>query len=165
MKKSVLKANQLRLNKVGICILAVSFSPPCLVRDPHTGVNLKLRYNIGDISVQFTQSCPILCDPMDCSMPGFPVHHHLPEFAQTHVHRVGDAPTISSSVTQFASCPHLCQHQGLFQSWLFTSGGHSIAAAASVLQNTWVHRLSNPDDESVNFQGLGFFLSQMRGLN
>ena len=107
----------------------------------------------------------ILCDPMDCSMPGFPVHHHLPEFAQTHVHRVGDAPTISSSVTQFASCPHLCQHQGLFQSWLFTSGGHSIAAAASVLQNTWVHRLSNPDDESVNFQGLGFFLSQMRGLN
>ena len=108
---------------------------------------------------------PILCDPMDCSMPGFPVHHHLPEFAQTHVHRVGDAPTISSSITQFASCPHLCQHQGLFQSWLFTSGGHSIAAAASVLQNTWAHRLSNPDDESVNFQGLGFFLSQKRGLN
>ena len=108
---------------------------------------------------------PILCDPMDCSTPDFPVHHHLPEFAQTHVHRVGDAPTISSSVTPFSSCPHPCQHQGLFQSWLFTSGGHSIADAASVLQNTWVHRLGNPDDESRNFQGLGFFLSQMRGLN
>ena len=37
------------------------------------------------------QSCPTLCDPVDCSMPGFPVHHQLPELAQTHVHQVGDA--------------------------------------------------------------------------
>ena len=37
------------------------------------------------------QSCPTLCDPMNCSMPGLPVHHQLPEFTQTHVHRVGDA--------------------------------------------------------------------------
>ena len=37
-----------------------------------------------------TQLCPTLCDPMDCSMPGLPVHHHLPELTQTHVHRVGD---------------------------------------------------------------------------
>ena len=37
------------------------------------------------------QSCLILCDPMDCSTPGFPLHHQLPEFTQTHVHRVGDA--------------------------------------------------------------------------
>ena len=37
------------------------------------------------------QSCPTLCDPMDCSTPGFPVHHQLPELAQTHVHRIGDA--------------------------------------------------------------------------
>ena len=45
-------------------------------------------------SVQFssvTQSCPTLCDPMNCSMPGLPVHHQLPEFTQTHVHRVSDA--------------------------------------------------------------------------
>jgi len=45
-------------------------------------------------SVQFsstTQSCPTLCNPMDCSMPGFPVHHQLPELAQTHVHWVGDS--------------------------------------------------------------------------
>ena len=44
--------------------------------------------------VQFssvTQSCPSLCDPMDCSTPGFPVHHQLPGFTQTHVHRVNDA--------------------------------------------------------------------------
>ena len=37
------------------------------------------------------QSCPTLCDPMNCSTPGLPVHHQLPEFTQTHVHRVGDA--------------------------------------------------------------------------
>ena len=45
-------------------------------------------------SVQFssvTQSCPTLCEPVDCSTPGFPVHYLLPEFTQTHVHRVGDA--------------------------------------------------------------------------
>ena len=47
-----------------------------------------------DHSVQFSsvaQSCPTLCNPMICSMPGLPVHHHLPEFTQTHVHRVSDA--------------------------------------------------------------------------
>ena len=42
-------------------------------------------------SVQFSQSCLTLCDPMDRSMPGLPVHHQLPEFTQTHVHRFGDA--------------------------------------------------------------------------
>ena len=45
-------------------------------------------------SVQFSsvaQSCPTLCNPMNCSTPGLPVHHHLPEFTQTHVHRAGDA--------------------------------------------------------------------------
>ena len=49
-------------------------------------------------SVQFcsvTQSCPTLCDPMNCSKPGLPVHHPLPEFTQTHVHRVGDAIQLS----------------------------------------------------------------------
>ena len=38
-----------------------------------------------------TQLCPTLCDPMDSNMPGFPVHHQLPELIQTHIHRVGDA--------------------------------------------------------------------------
>ena len=47
-----------------------------------------------DHSVQFSlvaHLCPTLCNPMNCSMPGLPVHHQLPEFTQTHVHRVGDA--------------------------------------------------------------------------
>ena len=70
-------------------------------------------------SVQFSsvaQSCPTLCDPMNRSTPGLPVHHQLPEFTQTHVHRVGDAIQPShplSSPTPSASNPS--QHQGLFQ--------------------------------------------------
>ena len=51
-----------------------------------------------------TQSCPTLCDPMDCSMPGFPVHHQLLELAQTHVYQVGDAiQSILSSTIPFSS--------------------------------------------------------------
>ena len=49
---------------------------------------------IMEYSVQFSsvaQSCPTLCNPMNCSTPGLPVHHQVPEFTQTHVHRVGDA--------------------------------------------------------------------------
>ena len=69
-------------------------------------------------SVQFTQSCPTLWDPMDCSMPGLPVHHQLPELTQIHVHRVGDAiqpshPLSSPSPPTF----DLSQHQGLFK-WI-----------------------------------------------
>ena len=65
-------------------------------------------------SVQFTQSCLTLCYPMDCSMPGFPFHHQLPEFIQTHVHWVGDAiqpsyPLSSPSPPAFS----LSQHGGL----------------------------------------------------
>ena len=71
------------------------------------------------ISYQFssvTQSCPTLCDPMDCSTPGLPVHHQLPEFTQTHVHWVSDA--IQPSHTLSSPSPptfNLSQHQGLFQ--------------------------------------------------
>ena len=70
-------------------------------------------------STQFssvTQSCPTLCNPMDCSTPGFLVHYQLLEFAQTHVHRVGDGiqpshPLSSPSSPAF----NLSQHQDLFQ--------------------------------------------------
>ena len=60
-------------------------------------------------SVQFisvAQLCPTLCDPMNCSTPDLPVHHQLPEFTQTHVHRVSDAiQPSSSSVIPYSSCP------------------------------------------------------------
>ena len=58
------------------------------------------------------QSCPTLCDPMDCSMPGFDVHHQLLELAQTHIHLVGDAIQPSQSSPPALN---LFQHQGLFQ--------------------------------------------------
>ena len=71
------------------------------------------------------QSCPTLCDPMNRSRPGLPVHHQLPEFAQTYVHRVGDAiqpshPLLSPSPPAL----NLSQHQGLFQ-WV--SSSHQVA--------------------------------------
>jgi len=73
---------------------------------------------------------------MDCSTPGLPVHHQLPEFTQTHVHRVGDAiqpshPLSSPSPPTF----NLFQHQDLFMIQFFASGGQSIgvSALASVL--------------------------------
>ena len=62
------------------------------------------------------QSCPALCTPMDCSTPGFPAHHQLPELTQIHVHRVGDAIQPSHPLSS-PSPPalNLSQHQGLFQ--------------------------------------------------
>ena len=66
---------------------------------------------------------------MDCSMPGLPVHHQLPEFTHTHVHWVGDA--ISSSVIPFSSCPQSFPASGSFlMSQFFTAGGQSIGASA-----------------------------------
>ena len=68
-----------------------------------------------------TQSCLTLCDPVDCSMPGFPVHHQLPEFAQTHVHRDGDANQPSHPLSSPSSPAfNLPQHQGLYQ-WVSSS--------------------------------------------
>ena len=70
-------------------------------------------------AIQFSsvaESCPVFCDPMDCSMPGLPLHHQLPEFALTCVHQDGDAihpshPLSSASPPAFI----LSQHLGLFQ--------------------------------------------------
>ena len=72
-------------------------------------------------------SCPTLCDPMDCSSPGFPVHHQLPEFTQTHVHCIGDAIQTSSSVIPFSSCLQSFPVSRSFQmSQFFTSGGQVL---------------------------------------
>ena len=61
------------------------------------------------------QSCPTLCDPMDCSTPAFPVHHQLPELAQTHVHQIGDDIQPSHPlVFPYSPAFNLSQHQGLF---------------------------------------------------
>ena len=63
-----------------------------------------------------TQSCPTLCNPMNRSTPGLPVHHHLPEFTQTHIHRVGDAIQPSHPLSShFPPAPNPSQHQSLYQ--------------------------------------------------
>ena len=62
------------------------------------------------------QLCPTLCDPMNRSMPGLPVHHQLPEFTQTHAHRIGDAIQPSHPLASPSPpAPNPSQHQGLFQ--------------------------------------------------
>ena len=92
-----------------------------------------------------------LCDPMDYSMPGFPVHHQLPELAQTHVHRVGDAiqpfhPLSPLSSTAF----NFSQHQGLFQ-WV--SSLHQMARVLELqLQHQsfqWIFRTDLLEDGLV----------------
>ena len=76
------------------------------------------------------QSCLTLCDPMNCSTPGLPVHHQLPEFTQTLSRWCH--PTISSSVIPFSFCPQSFPASGSFQmSQLFASGGQSIGVSAS----------------------------------
>ena len=88
----------------------------------------------NDISVQFrsvAQSCPTLCDPMNRSTPGLPVHHQHPEFTQTHVHRVSDAiqpshPLLSPSPP--ATNPS--QPQSFSMSQLFAWGSQNIGVSA-----------------------------------
>ena len=90
------------------------------------------------LSVQFSsvaQPCPTLCDPMNCSTPGLPVHHQLPEFTQTHVPQVSDAiqpfhPLSSPSLP----APNPSQHQGLFQ-WV-----NSLHEVAKVLEFQLQHQ-------------------------
>jgi len=81
----------------------------------------KNKYQITSVA----QSCPTLCDPMNCSMPGLPVHHQLPEFTQTHVHRVSDAIQLSHPLSSPSPlAPNPSQHQSLLQ-WVNSS--HEVA--------------------------------------
>ena len=82
--------------------------------------NLPSSHNLETFSlVQFSsvaQSCPTLCYPMNHSTPGLPVHHQLPEFTQTHIHRVGDAIQPSHPLSSPSPpAPNPSQHQSLFQ--------------------------------------------------
>ena len=86
-------------------------------------------------SVQFSsvaQSCPTLCDPMNRSTPGLPVHHQLLESTQTLVHWVGDAIQPSHPLSSPSpSALNRSQHQGLFKNQLFALGSQSIGVSAS----------------------------------
>ena len=96
-----------------------------------------------ETSVKFssiTQSCPILCNPMNCSTPGLPVHHQHPEFTQTHVYWIGDAIQPSHPLS-FPSAPafNLSQHQSLFK-WV--SSSHQVAKVLEFqLQHQFFQRI------------------------
>ena len=87
------------------------------------------------VSVQFSsvaQSCPTLCNPMNRSTPGLPVHHQLPEFTQTHVHCVGDAVQPSHPVIPYSSCSQSLPASGSFpMSQLFAWAGQRIGVSVS----------------------------------
>ena len=92
--------------------------------------NSGLKINL-ELFSSVAQLCPTICDPVDCSTPGFPVHHQLPEFTRTHVHWVSDAIQPSHSVIPFFSCLQSFLASGSFQmSQLFASGSQSIRASA-----------------------------------
>ena len=90
----------------------------------HSTDNSKVMLKIDQFT-SVTQSCPTLCNPMDCSTPGLPVHHQLLEFTQTHVHWVGDAIQLPHPLSSpFPPAFNLSQHQGLFK-WV--SSSHQVA--------------------------------------
>ena len=96
---------------------------------PHIVLIVKISFSKTlQFYVQFSsvaQSCPTLCDPMNRSTPGLPVHHQLPEFTQTHVHRISDAIQQSHPLSSPSPpAPNPSQHHSLFQ-WVNSS--HEVA--------------------------------------
>ena len=97
-------------------------SSSCLLHLQNGVIVLKpysLREDLSSVS-SVTQSCPTLCELMDCSTPGLPVRHQLPEFTQTHVHWVGDTIQPSHPLSSPSPAFNLSQHQGLFK-WVSSS--------------------------------------------
>ena len=93
--------------------------------------NKENLWNVVYIYTYVSQFCPTLCNPMDCSMPGFPVYHQLLELTKTHVHWISDA-TISCSVVPFSSHLQSFPASGSFpMSQFFTSGGQRIGVSPS----------------------------------
>ena len=100
-------------------------------RWPDSYLWMRWHFSISQVILQsdqirsVAQSCPTLCDPMNLSTPGLPVHHKLPEFTQTHVHRVSDAIQPSHPLSSPSPpAPNPYQHQILFQ-WVNSS--HEVA--------------------------------------
>ena len=97
--------------------------PKSLVCHYFISYNIKYTCRIIRFSSVALQ-CLTLCDHMDCSKPGFPVHHQLPELAQSHIHQVGDATQLSHPLSFPSPIFNLSQHCGLFQ-WV--SSSHQVA--------------------------------------
>ena len=144
---------------------------------------LNLPFCVSQFS-SVAQSCPTLGDSMDCSTPGFLVHHQLPELAQTHVHRVGDA--IQPSVVPFSSCLQSCPTSGSFLisnesvfpirwpkywSFSFSMNPSSEYSGPISFRMDWLNLLAvqgtlkslllTPQFKSINFQHQAFFMVQL----
>ena len=115
-----------------LAMLLLSFmSSPCELSERQDSFLMFVSPSVSS----FTQPCPTLCDPMDCSTPGLPVRHQLPELTQTHVHCVGDATQLSHPLlSPSPSALNLSQHQGLFQ-WV-----SSLYQVAKVLELQLQHQ-------------------------
>ena len=89
-------------------------------------LNLQCQGSISSVQfISVAQSCPTLCNPMNRSMPGLPVHHQFPEFTQTHVHRASDAIQPSHPLSSPSPpAPNPSQHQSLFQG---VNSSHEVA--------------------------------------
>ena len=127
-------------------------------------VNIIRDYSLKSFSsVQFssvTQLCLTLCDPMNCSTPGLPVHHQLPEFTQTHVHWVGDAIQPSHPLLFLLLLPPIFPSIRSFQMrQFFESGGQSIRVSAS----TWVLPMNTQDWSPLGWTG--WISLQSKGLS
>ena len=105
--------------------LRVFFFPsPCILAVPVQAHHLKLLVSPDQIR-SVPQSCLTLCDPMNCSTPGLPVQHQLPEFTETHVHRGSDAIQPSHPLSSPSPpAPNPSQHQSLFQG---VNSSHEVA--------------------------------------
>ena len=121
------------------------------------------RSTVLSRSVQFssaTQSYLTLCNPMNCSMPGLPVHHQLPEFTQTHVYRVGDAIQPSHLLSSPSPpAPNSSQHQSLFQ-WVSSSN-----EVAKVLEFSFSIIPSKEHPGLISFRMDCWISLQSRGLS
>ena len=122
----------LRFNMLSRLLITLSSIRICINLSYLLTIYTELLLHVGTSKRNFSQSvssvaqsCPMLCDPMNRSMSGLPVHHQLPEFTQTHVHWVGDAIQPSHPLSS-PSPPALnfSQHQGLFK-WV--SSSHKVA--------------------------------------
>ena len=112
------------------CLLPF-FSPQCEYMRRWSSANQEEDIYQFSLFSSVAQSCPTLCNPMDHSTLGLPVHHQLRESTQTHVHCVGDAIQPSHPVIPFSSCPQSLPASGYFQmSQLSASGGQSIGVSA-----------------------------------
>ena len=113
------KIRDLKYNYKGSAYITLNKVPGLKINTGKHSIAKVINTNTSLSSVQFssvTQSYPTLCDPRNCSIPGLPVHHQLPEFTQTHVHRVSDAIQASHPLlSPFPPAPNPSQHQCLFQ--------------------------------------------------